>query len=1198
MYDTEGDLQDGNGARFLRHIAMSLPTSFKDDRLPLAVDLDRIETGVRVGDANLTDPDGYNHDGTSRYISLYHKENFDFEPYTSFFNSSNLFISAEFSFPQSAGIEHKLSSASSWDRPELSHDSTFFNVRANGSQGDREPRPILFTDGAEQLFTHRQRLSGTHIYQSYGINIFSRARNSDVEVSITTNIKQKNALVPPTNVNAHIIQEERPLMLTSQSDQDRLSALTSADKTLLRVRFDYNTNHELKSYKISAFSRYSNAQLLSPGNRNNPDVLFPDDKEIYADKAEIFFRPDPPYSFSGKIVEVNPVAGDNNLSQLRVSDYQIASNNTTQQPLILSGSASNFIGSVIVIQGERFLIHSLDTIPENLSKDRIVSVMVYKKVIGDSFFENNLGHPSTSLVEPEIRGDGYFICVENLTQSSSWGAANPSSFEIDIHDGTVHRELIQFINSDGDLERHVEKSRGFWFDNAVIDNKFRTYVNSDGSNTVDEIGQYTIIVSNHNFPEFPVASSSNLIDAPVVWSNGIVRLHLDDSLVNGVYTKYRKSLKVLKIGYAVENDPTSDLILTCFDESFRESDTDNRVFQMGTISVNFYPGYKAYFLKDDSLLLNEANILPVDQPTKKSIVGVRIKGRAQDHNTVYQSKISSPYLIEIAKRVEAKVPLRPKGGAYATKVDIYGRSSFTFETEYVDEGNGFFHQPFAVQFYRTSDHALLNALYSPATITAIKMKLNELGGRNNEYFANRWLDMFDFDNLYNNGHFSTFPDDDTYSFPNPDKVKFFEYCNAIIINFNDQQDPQDHIDIFLPSEYGTLPAGHDRLKGFVKGAILSSYYPLTEVPINTKYIKDEADYVPIDKKQVFKGSNDQILSPLDPDFDLAPMMKQINDSPYTYQFTDFKLDGTSDHFYFYASRELSSEMKLGGMSAPLGPVYSVNSNPPDAPEIRSLVPVIANLNLNINPKISVEINPYPVNYNIQKIELYRTDTPINSRHIRTMTKVSEKVLNPGEISSSTSWRIDDDFQDLLEIPYGKQLFYRVIASRKLKYQSTPLSDLTSTVVVEEYQPSYPSKVVGTLMPDAALPDSPVLDYSAYDISSTNFIDNLILLWNKTCVDGIYHIFKMSSNGNWTKIASKVSNDMEIQIPLIDTSFANTGLTVANGEGNPVFHHFKVIAENSNGLLSTQQKILTIPSKPEHQIPGIGTMILGDNFIIS
>ncbi|MEL6534208.1 MAG: Ig-like domain-containing protein [Bacteroidota bacterium] len=75
-YHTNGDLGDGQGARPVQHVYVSLPTGKSDERLPLGVNLASITPGVPTIDraVPLTNPEGYTPDGKKRFLSLYTDE--------------------------------------------------------------------------------------------------------------------------------------------------------------------------------------------------------------------------------------------------------------------------------------------------------------------------------------------------------------------------------------------------------------------------------------------------------------------------------------------------------------------------------------------------------------------------------------------------------------------------------------------------------------------------------------------------------------------------------------------------------------------------------------------------------------------------------------------------------------------------------------------------------------------------------------------------------------------------------------------------------------------------------------------------------------------------------------------------------------------------------------------------------------------
>ena len=76
------------------------------------------------------------------------------------------------------------------------------------------------------------------------------------------------------------------------------------------------------------------------------------------------------------------------------------------------------------------------------------------------------------------------------------------------------------------------------------------------------------------------------------------------------------------------------------------------------------------------------------------------------------------------------------------------------------------------------------------------------------------------------------------------------------------------------------------------------------------------------------------------------------------------------------------------------------------------------------------------------------------------------------------------------------------------------------------------------------------------------MDHIILKWDKKVHNGKYHVYKINSQGNWVNIHTFSTNDNDIQLLLADTSLENGTLLTKNQEGDSIYHHFKVISENS------------------------------------
>lgn len=438
-----------------------------------------------------------------------------------------------------------------------------------------------------------------------------------------------------------------------------------------------------------------------------------------------------------------------------------------------------------------------------------------------------------------------------------------------------------------------------------------------------------------------------------------------------------------------------------------------------------------------------------------------------------------------------------------------------------------------------------------------------MGGNDEEYLSNRWKNFLNFEELEAEGDFKTYPpasvSSNSYKFPNPDKQAFFDWANQIL------SDLGEPLIIEVP---GTLTVGNSKIIGFVKAAIYNAFVALTELPILYQYLKGSS-YKPVDRPQNIKDRNRNMLMPNHSDFEIAPMMKVVSTNPYQTLFTDFKLDGTSNNLYFYGVKELSTQMKMSDFSPFLGPIKLVNSNPPETPEIKRIFPVLENPMLGITPKIQLEVNAFSKAQRIKKINIYRANSILEAKSVMSMKLVRTIDLEEEGILEEPIWTVNDDFGDVTEIPYGEGLFYRVTVSRKVEYAKPDAS------IVAEYVPSKASKTVATLMVEIANPPTPIVEYEATSPDINNEIHNVSLEWNKTAYNANYHVYKMNNQGNWTKIHQLKSNDNKITLDLANTDLQDATLKLTDTEGIPIYHHFKVIVENTAGMLSNEEKILSI-----------------------
>jgi hypothetical protein len=1164
QYITKGDLEDGGGARTVNHLAMGIPVSINDQRLPLPINLKEIVPGAFWGSespepVNLTDANGYTHDGRARYVTLFSDQLPEDELNKPFYYSNRQFNTALFTYPVYAGLEYKKNNETEWVKPELPNDPKYLNRVDTGATPHNETIPLVLPESQKPLFIHKQRVSGLHYYSSYGINWFSRAASSALTLSIQTDIQPVNPLRPPSNINALLIREEKPLLLTSLEEQvERYASIPPAqDHTLIRLTFDYHYTQEVIDYKVPVGA-----------NVNDPNIIPADSTEIFADKVDIFFRNQVPGNVSGKALLISDHPSNTILSVIQTGKYVVTSTGEELLPVIPAGTAANYIGGVFIMGSQQFIIHQV-VLPSGAMQGP--EFTVYKKEISNGIVTDEIPAPGTqNLQSPEIIPDGLFMAVENMQNTSSWGTPNPLAVTVDIGTGwAVNREVITIINSDGSTEQHLEKARGIW-DDADIEIVEEPVDNGSGGIIMVHKGLYKFTFQNVVLPQHAQYSVYTNHNNSVEWYQGIIRAH--------TYEQPSGERKVLRVVRIENIGTTNKLIIYALDSSFSpdpNSPTLQIGVQTGVQSVNFYPGYKVYLYTDAAAGLTWPNILPAaGEGVHYSIFGLR----SHDLQGNFYSRISAPQLMFAQEQVAAIPPELPLGALYATRPDFFGRSTYTFKTKYA-------HKPHGVLSYRSNNEALLDALYEQTTVAQIKEHLKSLGGNDEAFLTNRWRNFFDFGALITNGDYLAFPPNDPqngYKFPHPDKKALFDWANNILGRLGQP---------LIAEAPGVLPAGDVKIREFVKGAVFNAFVPLTEVPVIYQHINGTA-YQPVGKKQMIRDRNGNVLKPSDPGFDMAPMMKVTGGAGNETSFTDFTLDGTSDNLYFYGVRELDTQMKMSDFSPFLGPVKLVNTNPPEAPEVKRIMPVLENTVLGISPHIQLEINAYPGIQHVKKINVYRALTQLDAQSVRTMKLVKVIDLETAGILAESVWQVEDGFEDLVEVPYGEGLFYRLTVSRRIEY-----ADKDGNIFIE-YAPSQPSKLAASMMVESSSPPTPVLTYVAAPVGLDGLLHSVMLNWSKTGYKCRYHIYKMNSAGNWVKIHELTSNNPTISVPLSATDLQSDTLTIFNADGNVIYHHFKVVAENTAGMLSIEENILTVPNDSDSDIGGVGDMEVGFTFIIT
>ncbi|KRD06313.1 hypothetical protein ASE21_19270 [Flavobacterium sp. Root901] len=1204
-YTTLGDLGDGAGAVEKQHLSMSIPTSLNTERQSLPVQLNKIVPGLNMDSdesqtAKITDPDGYSFDGKKRYISLFMDDVMDYatsENYRDFFKSSEEYDGSTFTFPVYLGVDYKIQELhNNWVKPELSHDSEYHNITKNPEEPSYETVPIIIPESGKSILNVRQEEVGkkTYVYQGYGINIFSRA-TAGRQISIESDIKPANNLMPPSNINSLLITEESPLMFTSASEQQLLNQITGNDKTLVRILFDYYSAQELVNYTIPADMSIEEAKLKTS--------IFPDSEEIFADHFKLYYKdglPDVEYAAIDDIENETP---DNLTSFIKIKEYKVLSSGEQIKISLTEDNKKRYEGGILTIGDQNYVVKNIEVSTKTEGGTQVFDyalIEVLKKEVSDSIHaDGDATIDSDQLKRIKAPENNLCTLVQNMQTRDNWHTPGIDfKIEYPAFLNNINREVIQpESNNTNDLQ--LEKTRGIWED-AVIERVLEdSYeMNADGSYKLDEnedliplttgkkyLGLYTITFPGFNLPQHPQFKNGN--ENSVEWFNGIVRLFTKSSEKAGstIPVKSRKEFKVVRVE---KQDLTGDLVLTINDTDFKLGNFINQTMDpahdeilVGTKKVNYYPSYRVYLYADSASGITAQNIQPrADESTHYSIFG--ISTCAVRPTFKYKSKISVPspmYAVKIEK------PIKPKeikcDSYYATRPDFYNRSTFTFNTQYEEE-----RKPYGALHYRANEEGFLNVLYERETINRIREELKKLGGNDEVNFKQRWQNFLDFNQLEADGHYKVFPENDPetgFGFPLPDNEQFIALINDFIDWHNETQKPlvkalkiQELISLNQILIYkGDELANDMKAVYFIEQAIQSAFVPLTEVPVIYEYIKGGA-YTPTNKKQTIKDKNGHALKPSDADFDIAPMMKIVDEDLNITQFTDFNLDGNSQSIYFYAVREMDIKMNFSEFSALLGPVKLVSSTPPKMPEIKRIMPILENRVLGIKPAIQFELNAYLEN-KIKKINIYRAASMQEAQSVRTMTPVKEILIDEETLSNEfdNAWTVYDEFEDLESVPFGDGLFYRITVSREIEY-ADPSSTTLNPIVNIDYVPSQPSKITAVIIPDNVSPESPVLEASGTETGTNGeILKPVIFSWEKTVHNGKYHLYKMNNQGNWEKIQEKASNAIIVNLPLQETKLATDELVIKNQDGERIYHHFKVISENSSGMFSSEEKILTL-----------------------
>ncbi len=1189
VYNTLKDVGNPNMMNPTQLIAMSLPTNPNFERKCLPIEIDSILPGLYDAnfqlDLETTNGEGYTFDGRTRYLTVFRKDLWQDIINPTFYQTWQEFSRADFTLPVFGGLKHNLSGPEyPWIRPELSHDDYYMSAPEVGVDAYPETIPLFLDPTDPTLYVHEQRISGNCYYNTYGINLFCRSQISSAEpFSIYSELIPSNLLRSPSDISAMIIQYENPPLLTSTVEQSMLHTLSESatDLTLVRLLYEYHFAQEGYTYKVpDAYADFSDTQILTMSND-----IFPDNMDLFADDIEIAFRNRIPEVITGKI-QLAATQPGNGVTNLQTSPYFIGSLNQYFYPEITEEKIPNFIGGILNIGQEQFIIEAITLI------DEYPMISVYNRPVTDSTIaEDGSYSDQVMYVAPQISNDGLFSMVENMQNLTSWGTVYtpyPLKVTVGHPSWTLHKEVVYGTNSyDGNVERFVQKSRGFW-NTAVIskvyenvpqfDSNENPILDSDGNQvTVTQfLGKYKAVFPGFQLPDPPQTSNK------VTYFKGIIRARKADQEPKDE----RKIFPVL-----LYDTTQADFVLYFSDPEFSDDNSYSEVLSTPQ-EVNFYPGYRVYLFADEASGLNSTGTMPLpDENDRYTILALRSHDTNDYVTGGYFSKFSAPALLYGQRIITPAQPLPPDGIAYATRPDFFGKSTYTFKTT-------FNHIPYGILFYRSTEEMFLQALYKAETVRQIRGELDIRGGNDEIYVSgNRWLEL-----LYPSENISSFSYFNEYALPMPDNARLIAGINEFIRWHNQQNGASedaieittinslDHVIIATTQGVSAnLTARH-----FIADVLESTFTPLTEFPVLYKYVK-ASPFEPTPDKQNLRDRNGNLLKPDHADFRMAPMAKLVGDQEVS--FTDFTLDGTSKNLYFYAVREMGSKLQMGQLSRVVGPVKMVNSNPPPAPEVVRAITDNGDMILGRPPAIIFEINTYRPEQHIAKINMYRTSDPAKLESVRNMALV--KVVDIGEMSTSDAfWSIKDEFVDYASTPFEQNLYYRFTAQRCIEYADFDSTGIALETVVD-VAPSPPSKPLAIYLRDNSLPYSPELLYTSGELSGF-FISQVALKWNDILqTKGRYHVFKRGVQGNWLEIGLiESTGNPTIVLPLSDTSLSVDTLQVMTDAGTPLFHHFKVICENLSGVWSKDEKVLTISVPGLDNIDlGVGDMIIGPTFKI-
>jgi hypothetical protein len=1058
------------------HVFMTLPTRREDFRLPMPPVLQDVSYGLKVdtdGSGNyqwLSDEQGYSLHEDARFIGLNKKNRHAPEPVSKLFPGKEPLDATNITQPSVFGIEYRGDWEGSWRTPELLHDDLY--------RDDNGIAETSFTpeNDSNPLYVHREVEAGVHCYALYSINWFNRVSEpSDARFTDYTDFPKRNRLLPPSNVGVQYIQEEDPLIFTTQQEQDVLAAANAAnqaaDNNKTRVVFEWN---EVQNMAYQS-----------------------------ADRVAFYFRQDALKKVEGVIESVWSLSEKQCVVSTDKFTMYSVNPAVTIMPEIDAGEVDRFIGSYLCTADGQFRIagfNSTGQAPEILL-EKVSSLQAVQGDPNDPF--------TTMPVYLQPKAKDVFFIYENANNENAW---QPLSKMVD---------LIQFSNTTEILYEEDGSSRevvvGGIYETANVEQIFQ---NIDGIDVPTE--GYRITFDSYQLNDHH--------DNSVQWMKGSARLQLNGTMV-------KRSLPVVTI----EN--RNPLRIVVFDPEYYTS--SNSIATGTGIYVNYHPGYKVY-LEAEPNVFGQPQIMPTGTAiTKKTFLSLR----SIDSSYGYFSAFTQPATMVARNIQKPQQPQAPLGPQFATRPDVYGKSTYTIDVPLNANGR----MPYGLAVYKATEMTILQTLYKPSTIEVILADLAAIEATDTYRFQ-RWLDLAEVKT--ETGGVFQFVIKGGYRFPNPDNTGTEAFVK---VSGNDFIETASTTVPYLP-----FPLDPSKSKQFqediTKYVLEQAFVSLTQTPILFDYLKEGKQTSGMKPK--VHDVLGRLLNPTDPLFDPFPMAVRLpvaDPNKRIVRVTDYGLSGSAKNIYFYFAKEVSLTTKQSLRSDIKGPVVLVNAYPPEAPQIRRIVSREANPYLGIRAAIEFEVTEYIESEQIAAFEIYRTYDVLDAATIKTM-----KLAATIPVGSP----LEDAFNDLQFPPFGQPVYYRIIALRKIKNERGQV----------EYIPSKPSEMMMTNIMDVLNPPAPVLTSQKTVDPVTGDLQHVRLYWNATAFNGTYYVYKMNSKGNWQKLHTVKSNKYQLDFPEGGNfnNYPNMALLrKTDDEGNTIYHRFKVSVENASGLFNLEEKELVI-----------------------